>query len=260
MEASAEQAVARGRDAGRRAGGGGAPGAAERHRAGAPHRLPGGQRRAGPRRQHRGRGWARRSRSGAQAAGGRGWPPASRPGRPPTSRASPRRTSDPYLKQTATKMFGLRLGALVAFNRPDRRDGGHPRHRRVLDVRRPLRSSARVALDVYTAGGGQRRSRWASAATTPSAASNFTPYVGTAVVVLVSSTSGGAGANGIRIAPGVRRAVRAAVDGAVPRRAGLLLQHLRRARRGGAAGAATSSPPATATTRTAPSSPSASGF
>ena len=77
--------------------------------------------------------------------------------------------ADPLLKESATKIFGLRLGAIVAFNRPaGSGDGGAARAGHVLDVRRPQRSWARWGW-TCTPPIRATASRSASAATTRSA-------------------------------------------------------------------------------------------
>ena len=138
--------------------------------------------------------------------------------------------SDPYLKQTANKMFGLRLEALVAFNRPNDETAAIPGIGVfwMYDARTFL---GEIALDVYGSDAGSGFSVGIGGYY-PFSRSNLTPYVGTAVVVLLPRLRGRGGQRHPHRA-GVRAAVRAAVDGAVPGRAGLLLQHLRRATRAG---------------------------
>jgi hypothetical protein len=106
--------------------------------------------------------------------------------------------SDAYLKQTATKMFGLRLEALVAFNRPNEETGAIPGIGVfwMYDARSFL---GEIALDVYTAEAGSAFSAGIGGYY-PFSRENFTPYAGTSVAYSIIDF-GGAGANGIRIAP-----------------------------------------------------------
>jgi hypothetical protein len=106
--------------------------------------------------------------------------------------------ADPYLKQTATKMFGLRLDALVAFNRPV--DGAATRPGIgvfwMYDARSFL---GEIALDVFPADAGTSFSVGLGGYY-PFSRENFTPYVGTAASYAFFDL-GGAGASGIRLAP-----------------------------------------------------------
>jgi hypothetical protein len=108
------------------------------------------------------------------------------------------RESDPYLKETATKMFGLRLATLVAFNRPVEETAAIPGIGVfwMYDARSFL---GEVALDAYTSDAGSAFSV-GLAGYYPFSRSNFTPFLGTAVSYSIVDF-GGAGANGIRIAP-----------------------------------------------------------
>jgi hypothetical protein len=106
--------------------------------------------------------------------------------------------SDPYLKQTATKMFGLRLGTMVAFNRPTAETAAIPGIGVfwMYDARSFL---GEVALDVFGSDAGSGFSVGLGGYY-PFSRNNFTPYVGTAVSYSIFDL-GGEGANGIRIAP-----------------------------------------------------------
>ncbi len=106
--------------------------------------------------------------------------------------------ADPYLKETATKMFGLRLAALVAFNRPVEETAAIPGIGIfwMYDARTFL---GEVALDAYGSEAGQGFSVGLGGYY-PFSRSNFTPYLGTAVSYSILNF-GGAGANGIRLAP-----------------------------------------------------------
>ncbi len=110
------------------------------------------------------------------------------------------RESDPYLKQSATKIFGLKLGTAIAFNRPGEKDpGGFPGIGIfwMYDARRFL---ADISLDllfkddeggVFVAGLGGYY---------PFMRGDFTPYAGLQAA-FSSGSYGGDAAAGIRLTP-----------------------------------------------------------
>jgi hypothetical protein len=107
--------------------------------------------------------------------------------------------ADPYLKQTATKMFGVRLDALMAFNRPAEGAAALPGIGVfwMYDARSFL---GEIALDAFMADGDGGGFSVGLGGYYPFSRENFTPYVGTAASYSIFDL-GGAGANGIRLAP-----------------------------------------------------------
>jgi hypothetical protein len=177
-EASAEQAVARGRESG-------AALAIVVHLA----RLSG---------TGRVRLVAYRVASGEMAHAAVGLATGKQAGQTADIESVTQKDSDPYLKQTATKMFGLRLGTMVAFNRPTAETAAIPGIGVfwMYDARSFL---GEVALDVYGSDAGSGFSVGLGGYY-PFSRNNFTPYIGTAVSYSIFDL-GGEGANGIRIAP-----------------------------------------------------------
>ncbi len=109
------------------------------------------------------------------------------------------READPMLRQSASKIFGLRLDTLVAFNRPtDDQVGAIPGVGVfwMYDARSFL---GEVAVDAYTSDAGSGFSVGIGGYY-PFSRNNFTPYVGTAVSYSIVDF-GGSGASGIRLAP-----------------------------------------------------------
>jgi hypothetical protein len=106
--------------------------------------------------------------------------------------------ADPLLKESATKIFGLRLDTLVAFNRPRDGTGAIPGIGVfwMYDARSFL---GEVALDAYGSDSGSGFSVGIGGYY-PFSRANFTPYLGTAVSYAFLDF-GGAGASGIRLAP-----------------------------------------------------------
>jgi hypothetical protein len=96
-------------------------------------------------------------------------------------------------------MFGLRLDALMAFNRPQDGAATLPGFGVfwMYDARSFL---GEVALDLYLADGNSGGFSVGLGGYYPFSRENFTPYVGTAVSYSIFNL-GGAGANGIRLAP-----------------------------------------------------------
>ena len=107
--------------------------------------------------------------------------------------------ADPLLKESATKIFGLRLGSLVALNSPG--DTAAVPGIGVFWMYDARNFLGEIALDGF--GFGSDDSAGFSAGIGgyyPFSRNNFTPYVGTAVSYSFFKF-GGAGANGIRLAP-----------------------------------------------------------
>jgi hypothetical protein len=106
--------------------------------------------------------------------------------------------ADPYLKETATKIFGLRLATLVAFNRPADGAAAIPGIGVfwMYDARSFL---GEIALDVFGSDSGSGFSVGIGGYY-PFSRQNFTPYVGTALSYSILDL-GGAGGHGIRLAP-----------------------------------------------------------
>ena len=135
--------------------------------------------------------------------------------------------ADPLLKESATKIFGLRLGAIVAFNRPaDLETAALPGLGIfwMYDARSFL---GEVALDFHTARHGTRLlgQHRRLLPVQPGQPGALPGHLG----VVFDCRPGRGGRQRHPAGAGVRRAVRAAVDGAVPGRDRVLLQHLRRA-------------------------------
>ena len=106
--------------------------------------------------------------------------------------------ADPLLKESATKIFGLRLGSLVAINRPEEGTAAIPGIGVfwMYDARNFL---GEIALDAFVSDSGNGFSVGIGGYY-PFSRGNFTPYVGTAASYSIFDL-GGAGASGIRLAP-----------------------------------------------------------
>jgi hypothetical protein len=106
--------------------------------------------------------------------------------------------ADPLLKESATKIFGLRLATLVAFNRPRESAAAIPGIGIfwMYDARSFL---GEIALDAFGSDAGSGFSVGIGGYY-PFSRNNFTPYVGTSVSYSFLDF-GGAGANGIRLSP-----------------------------------------------------------
>jgi hypothetical protein len=108
--------------------------------------------------------------------------------------------ADPYLKQTATKMFGLRLDALMAFNRPVEGMATLPGVGVfwMYDARSFL---GEIALDLLLSDGDSGGFSVGLGGYYPFSRQNFTPYVGTAMSYAFVNNFGGGGGRGIRLTP-----------------------------------------------------------
>ena len=107
--------------------------------------------------------------------------------------------ADPLRKQVATKMFGVRLGAIVATNRPGDLDSTTLPGVGVFWLYDARSFLGEVALDLYTADSSNNFSV-SIAGYYPFSGSNLTPYLGTSASYAFVDF-GGEGANGIRVAP-----------------------------------------------------------
>jgi hypothetical protein len=107
--------------------------------------------------------------------------------------------ADPLLKESATKIFGLRLGALVAFNRPAGLDSAALPGIGVFWMYDARSFLGEVALDMNTADSGHGFAV-SIGGYYPFSRSNLTPYLGTSAAYSFVDL-GGAGASGIRITP-----------------------------------------------------------
>lgn len=107
--------------------------------------------------------------------------------------------ADPLLKETATKIFGLRLGAIVPFNRPQDQDSTALPGIGVFWMYDARSFLGEVALDLHTADAGSGFSV-SIGGYYPFSRGNLAPYLGAAASYSIVDF-GGAGANGIRLAP-----------------------------------------------------------
>jgi hypothetical protein len=110
--------------------------------------------------------------------------------------------ADPYLKQTATKIFGLRLGTIIPFNRPQGSATAGPglgifwlydareyMAEIFLDFAARSTSNAADRVEAFNVGLGLYR---------PFSRKNVVPYAGGGIAYSISNY-GGAGANGLRL-------------------------------------------------------------
>jgi hypothetical protein len=107
--------------------------------------------------------------------------------------------ADPLLKEAATKIFGLRLGAIVAFNRPADLDTAALPGLGIFWMYDARTFLGEVALDLHTADSGHGFSV-SIGGYYPFSRGNLTPYLGTSASYSFIEL-GGAGASGIRLAP-----------------------------------------------------------
>jgi hypothetical protein len=107
--------------------------------------------------------------------------------------------SDPLLKQSATKIFGLRLGALVAFNRPAGLETAALPGLGIFWMYDARSFLGEVGLDLHTADSGHGFAI-SIGGYYPFSRGNLTPYLGTSASYSFVDL-GGAGANGIRVTP-----------------------------------------------------------
>jgi hypothetical protein len=110
--------------------------------------------------------------------------------------------ADPLLKQEATRIFGLRLGALVALNRPGDLDPAALPGIGIFwmyDVRSFI---GEVSLDLQTRTNDDEGTSFAIGigGFYPLTRTNFTPYIGGSMSYAFVDF-GGAGASGLRVAP-----------------------------------------------------------
>lgn len=110
------------------------------------------------------------------------------------------READPYLKQTATKTVGLRLGTLFAFNRPPTSDTGTLPGIGVFWMYDARSFIADIGLDLFSADDGTAFSVGIGGYF-PFSRENFTPYVGAGVAYAFVNEFGGQGGRGLRLAP-----------------------------------------------------------
>jgi hypothetical protein len=107
--------------------------------------------------------------------------------------------ADPLLKESATKIFGLRLGAFVAFNRPANLETAALPGLGIFWMYDARTFLGEVGLDLHTADSGHGFSI-SIGGYYPFSRGNLTPYLGTSASYSFVDL-GGAGANGIRVAP-----------------------------------------------------------
>jgi hypothetical protein len=107
--------------------------------------------------------------------------------------------ADPLLKESATKIFGLRLGAIVAFNRPANLETAALPGIGIFWMYDARTFLGEVGLDLHTADSGHGFSV-SIGGYYPFSRGNLTPYLGTSASYSFVEL-GGAGANGIRVAP-----------------------------------------------------------
>jgi hypothetical protein len=118
--------------------------------------------------------------------------------------------ADPYLKQEATRVFGLRLGTLVPLSRPGGRDPKAYPGIGIFWMYDARSFIGEVALDLNLGNGGNDDPSENGngggfsvgiGGYYPFSRGNLTPYVGGTVAYAFANQFGGAGANGIRITP-----------------------------------------------------------
>ena len=107
--------------------------------------------------------------------------------------------ADPLLKESATKIFGLRLGAIIANNRPSGLETAALPGLGVFWMYDARSFLGEVALDFHTADSGHGFSV-SIGGYYPFSRGNLAPYLGTSASYSIVDL-GGAGANGIRLAP-----------------------------------------------------------
>jgi hypothetical protein len=107
--------------------------------------------------------------------------------------------ADPLLKESASKIFGLRLGTLVAMNRPGSLDPVAVPGIGVFWMYDARSFLGEIALDAHNSDGGSGFSVTLGGYY-PFSRRNFTPYVGGGVAYSIVDF-GGAGANGLRLQP-----------------------------------------------------------
>lgn len=111
------------------------------------------------------------------------------------------READPLLKQTATKIFGLRLGGLAAFNAPGDEETSVVPGLGVFWMYDARSFLGEVGLDFHSSDEANDFSV-SIGGYYPFSKGNATPYAGTRVSYSVVDF-GGAGAHGLRLAPAI---------------------------------------------------------
>jgi hypothetical protein len=107
--------------------------------------------------------------------------------------------ADPLLKESATKIFGVRLGAIIANNRPSGLETAALPGLGLFWMYDARTFLGEVALDFFTADSGHGFSV-SIGGYYPFSRGNLAPYLGTSASYSIVEL-GGAGANGIRLAP-----------------------------------------------------------
>jgi opacity protein-like surface antigen len=108
--------------------------------------------------------------------------------------------ADAFRKETATKVFGVRLGTIVPLNRPSGREAGALGGVGIFWLYDARSFLAEVALAFHTGGEDATSFDIMIGGYYPFSRGNLTPYLGTAVAYSFTDF-GGAGANGLRLQP-----------------------------------------------------------